>query len=1115
MSKCTFVFVLFGILTAHASAYSQHEQRVTLEMKNVTLREVLLAIEQQTSFMFMYNKEDLDRAGRVSVQVRGNTIDEILAACLKDTGITYAIQDEVIVLKQSPTSPPQQQPLRIVGKVTDEKGESLPGTTVVIKGAKTGTVTDGRGNFILNVTKDTDILVFSFIGMKTQEVSLNGRTELQVVMVEDISGIEEVVITGIFTKPRESNTGSVTSISGDELRAAGIRNPLSSIRNIDPSFNVIQDLEYGSDPNRLPDITMRGRTSMDVNVRDLQEETSTQRTANLPLFILDGFEISLQRVIDMDQELVENITLLKDASATAMYGARGANGVVVITSRRPDPGKLRLSYRGNLNLEAPDFTSYNLMNAREKLEYEAAAGLYSSTIDDTFQSLQELYHRRLTEVERGADTYWLKYPVRTGVGNRHNLTMDGGTDSFLYSIGLGYNSVAGVMKESSRNTFSGSLFFQYELKNMKFQNDLTILYNKNYNSPYGSFSEYAAANPIYVPYDDDGNLKKILAEPYSTTGNTPPQVGNPLFNATLPYRDDGRYTNIQNKFAMEWRINPDLFARGRLGITKQEGRTDKYLSREHTSFATDAYAGENYKLRGSYTYGTSYHFSYEGDITLNFNKTFADRHQLYAGVNFSIAESTDETYSVTGLGFSAINMANLGMAGAYPPDGKPSSSEARSRRVGAILNINYTFDRRYFADFSGKIEGSSKFGANKRTAPFWSAGLGWNLHNESFVENVAAINNLRLRFSYGTTGSQNFSPYQALTTYRYFLTEGYKFWNGSHMIALGNPDLTWQKTGQTNIGLEATLFNRRVSINADFYDKLTESLLADINLPTSAGFQSYKANIGEVRNRGIEVTANVFVLRNFNNFTWSVGGSLVHNQNKILKISNALEFLNDELMASSGANPSFLYKEGESMNTLYVVRSLGIDPATGNEIFLNREGVRTYTWNAEDKVPCGVDEPKIQGNLRTMLRWKNLSLNAIFSYRLGGDVYNQTLVDKVENISASRSGVNNPWNNLDRRVLHDRWQNPGDHAYFKRITDFNTTYASSRFVMKENVLQLNSVNLTYEFDKDWLREKVGFLEYLTASFYAEDVFYLSTIKRERGTTYPFARQFTFSIATRF
>ena len=1112
MMKCVLFFMLTLVCGVQGKVYSQ-QYTLDLHLKQTSLEEVFNRIEAQTGLKFLYNTLLIDSKGKVDVEARQEDIRKVLAELLNPLGLTYILNSNHIVVKQADAAAPQEKTV-IKGKVTDSKGSPLPGVTVRIKGTNIGVVSDNDGHYELTLPAGTDpTLIFSFVGMLSQEAKYTGQRELNITLHENISEMEEVVVTGIFTKAKESYTGAVTTITEKELKAAGNHNLLSSIRNLDPSFNIIENLEYGSDANRLPDVTMRGRTSMDVNVRDLQEDANTQSSANMPLFILDGFEISLQRMMDMDQELVESITLLKDASATALYGSRGANGIVVITSKRPEPGKLRVSYRGTVNIEAPDFSSYNLMNASEKLEYERLANLYHSSYNDTQLKLEQLYNQRKIDVERGVDTYWLKYPVRTGVGSRHSLRIDGGADHFNYAVTLSYNNIAGVMKQSARNTLSGNLFFQYEYKNLKFQNDFTVSYNKNNNSPYGSFSEYATLSPLYTPYNDDGSLKKMLSEETVTTNN--PQItGNPLYNATLPSRNDGRYTNLQNNFAMEWNILPELFMRARLGLTKQDDRSDVYLSRDHTSFETDYYTGDNYKLRGSYVYSTAYYFAYEGDITLNYNQTFKDKHQLYAGFSFNFADDKTENYGFTAQGFSALNKDNIGMASTYAVESKPSSSEDHSRRFGSILNLNYTYNHRYFVDFSGKLEGSSKFGSNDRIAPFWSAGLGWNLHNENFLSHSQAVNNLRLRFSYGTTGSQNFSPYQALTTYRYFNSETYEYWTGAYMIGLGNPDLTWQKTKQTNIGLETTLFNGRIRLNADLYNKLTEALLTDINLPTAAGFDSYKANVGEVRNRGIELNANIFLIRNTAKaFTWSVGGSLVHNKNKILRISNSLEFLNEELIAESGSNPSFLYEEGKSMNTIYVVRSLGIDPATGREIFLDKEGQRTYDWEASDKVACGVNEPKVWGNLNTMFRWKNLTLNAVFSYRAGGKAYNQTLVDKVENISKS-STYNNPWRNLDRRALYDRWQKAGDNTYFKDIKDFNTTYASSRFVMKENTFKLNSLNLTYDFDTEWLQRNAG-IDYLSVGLYAEDVFQISTIKQERGTSYPFSRKYSLSVSLRF
>lgn len=1103
-----------GLLSVQISA--QNTRLISINKQSVQFEEIVRAVETQTNYTFMYSTDVARGIGRVTVNVTNATIKQLMDLVLAGKQYSYSIENNVVVLKvkerERPAQQGNQRPVKLTGVITENQNLPLPGASVHVEGTLIGAVTGNDGSFELNVPEGTKRVTVSFMGKKSQQVDISGKTSIKVNLEDEELTINQVVVTGIFKKTRESYTGSLTTISADELKVSGNRNIISSIRNIDPSFNISDNLSFGSDPNQLPDITIRGRTSMDVNVRNLQEQSSVQNSSNLPLFIMDGFEVSLQRVMDMDEELVESITILKDASATAMYGSRGANGIVVITLKRPEIGKLRVSYKGGINIETPDFSSYNLMNSREKLQYELAAGLYNSIYNTTQQNLTELYNKRLIEVERGVDTYWLKYPVQTGIGNKHSVRVDGGADNFTYAGGLSYNNTLGVMKGSNRNTFTGNLFFQYDYKGLKFQNDLYIIYNTNENSPYGSFSEYSTANPIYTPYDDEGNLKKMLVQPISGS-NTPQLVGNPLYNATLPTRDNGNYLNFQNNFAIEWKISPELNFRGNLGVRRQQSRSDKYLSRDHTSFDTGDYTGENFNMRGSYIYNTAYSFSYEGTATINYNKTFNNKHVLYAGLSANIAEDKDDSYTIMARGFSAANMMNLGMAGAYGL-GKPGSSEQHSRRLGSILNFNYTFDRRYFADFSGKLEGSSKFGSNDRIAPFWSAGIGWNLHNEKFMNQFEKVNTLRVRFSYGTTGSQNFSSYQALTTYRYFAQENYKFWNGAYMIGLGNPDLSWQKTNQANLGVEGSMFNGRLRFNLDLYDKLTQSLLTDINLPTAGGFPSYKANVGEVRNRGVELDANLFLLRNSTKgITWSVGGNLAHNANKILKISNALEFLNSELMENAGSNPSFLYKEGQSMNTIFVVRSLGIDPATGRELFLNKDGERVYTWDAQDKVPCGVNEPKIWGNLRTMFRYKNLSFNATLSYRMGGYIYNQTLVDKVENISLSRS-VNNPWGNLDRRALYERWQNPGDVSYFKNIKDFSTTYASSRFVMKENAINLNSVNITYEFSTKWLKKNLSF-DFLSVALFAEDVFYLSTIRQERGLTYPFARKYSLSISARF
>ena len=1103
--------LLIGLcfLGSQTAVAQETGKRVTLNLQEVTMKAFVGELQRQTGYAFFYKEDVAALVEPVTVSVEDADLSAVLEEVLGRKGCTFTFEGETVVIRKRVESQGQVEERKVIGVVKDEHGQPLPGVAVVLKGTTVGTATDMDGNYVLSLPKGNYTLVFSMLGMKAREEQVGDRTEINVVMQEEAAEMDEVVVTGIFTKPKESYTGAVTTITSKDLQRVGNRNILNSIRNIDPSFNIVENIEIGSDPNELPDITVRGNSSLNVSMRDLQSDSRNQSSSpNLPLFVMDGFEISLERMMDLDENQVESITLLKDASATAMYGTRGANGVVVITTKKPEPGKLQITYKGSMNIEVPDLSSYNLMNAREKLAYEKAAGLYEYDRADNEQELIELYNYRLREVERGVDTYWLKYPVRTGVGHRHSLRLEGGTEELRYAASIAYNNVAGAMKGSDRNTFNGDVFLSYKYKNVTFQNDLMVSFNKSKNSPYGTFSDFASVNSYWKPYDDEGNLLKKLEDEQTYAGlgvNSVNTVYNPLWNALLPSLNETQYTQIQNNFAIEWNILPELFFRGRIGVTSQPNRTDVYVPAENTKF--DSYAGDDLGREGTYTYGTGDNFSYEADFTLNYSKTFAEKHQLYVGAGYNFAEERTEYYEMTAEGISNANMDFLGAATMYEKEGAPYGDEGISRRMGGIVNANYTYDRRYFVDLSGKLDGSSKFGADSRFAPFWSIGAGWNIHNEHFMDAKKVLNTARLRISYGTSGSQEFNPYQAMTTFKSFGSDVYKGWHGVYLMALGNSDLGWQMTHQLDLGVELELFQGRVHLNADFYHKMTDDLLSDITLPSSSGFDTYKANVGKVMNRGVELNLNAYLIRDTEReLFWSIGGMLARNKNEIKEISNSLQFLNEQMLEEDSANPSFLYEEGQSMNTIFVVPSLGIDPSNGQEIFVKRDGSLTYTWDAADKVPCGIEEPKVWGNLNTLLRWKGMTFNAIFSYRLGGQMYNTTLVNKVENIL--------PYENADRRAYYDRWQTPGVRASYKSIRDFTSTQASSRFVMDENTLECTSLSLGYEWQNDWLKRNLR-VSYLSLTGYMEDAFRISTIKQERGLNYPFSRKFSLSLLVRF
>lgn len=413
----------------------------------------------------------------------------------------------------------------------------------------------------------------------------------------------------------------------------------------------------------------------------------------------------------------------------------------------------------------------------------------------------------------------------------------------------------------------------------------------------------------------------------------------------------------------------------------------------------------------------------------------------------------------------------------------------------------------YFADISYRVDGASDFGSDKRFAPFYSFGLGWNINQEKFMEGIAWLDRLKLRASYAVTGAVNFSAYQALASYEYFTGDRYRYWFGSELMGLANEDLTWQQTDKWNVGLELAFLNNRLRVTADYYRNTTDNLLSEMYLPLANGFSSYTANIGEVRNTGVELSASGFLIRNTEkNIIWSLSASMIHEKNEIVKISDALKAENEELEAAGGSNPNFLYREGEALRTLYVVPSLGIDPSTGKELYVNRFGELTYVWDARDKQACGVQDPKFRGNINTMFTWKDLSVNLSFAYRFGGYAYNSTLIDRVENADVKY--------NVDRRVYKDRWREPGDHTFFKDVKDKTATQMTSRFVQKENTLECQSAQVKYDFSQNWIKQYLG-MQHFSVAFNMDNLFRISTIKQERGIAYPFSRRFSFSLSAIF
>ena len=979
------------------------------------------------------------------------------------------------------------------GKVIDEKKQPIPGVSVRLGGTSMGTATDVDGKFKLLVPADTATLVVSFIGMKTEIVRLPRlragveQKELTIVLRDEDVRLEDVVVTGIFTRKKESFTGSASTYSAAELKTMGTQNILQGLKTLDPAFAILEDNQFGSDPNRLPNMEIRGKSSM-LGLRD-----ELDADPNQPLFILDGFESTLAAINDLDINRVASITILKDAASTAIYGSKAANGVIVVETVKPEAGKLRVSYTGNLNLSMPDLSSYNLMNAREKLEFERLAGRFNPSSTTNEIELDGVYNEKLKEIESGVDTYWLAEPLRVGVNQKHSLYVQGGEENFLFGLGVGYNGISGVMEKSDRSVISGNIDLIYRVSKFQFSNKFSFS-STDYKNPIVAFYEYAQANPYYKKRNPDGTVEKWLEN------NDFFEAPNPLWNASQNSRDEGKNLALSNYFIAEYSPSIAWRMRARLGLTYGNDDTERFYSRNDTRY-------ENMETtkKGEFRSSNIRTNRVEGELSVTYAKMLGKhRINLIAGGNIYSNKSLTQGYSA--VGFPDGDFSYPSFANGYPENGTPSYYESESRSLNGYFNAGYSFDDRYLMDFSLRTSGSSVFGTSRKYNTTWSVGLGWNLHKEKFImDHVGWIDLLKLRASVGNPGNQNFDSAQSLLTYSFQYGSMNYFGQGAMLSQIGNPDLEWQITMDKNIGLDVTLFNKRFSLTADYYYKVTDPLLIKVSVPLSSGTSMYMTNAGEQISQGFTVSVTYYIFQNFEDrFLWMIRGNLRTQKTRIDNIGNKLSTLN----ASGKGRNTQRYYDGADPDDIWAVKSVGIDPSNGKELFYAKDGSYTYDFSYDEEVICGNTRPDVEGILGTSLNWKGFSVNLNFRYQMGADVFNEALYSKVENIS--RSDLNK---NQDRRALYERWQKEGDVVRFKDIASAETTPMSSRFVQRENVLSLESIYVGYEFYDGWIK-KLG-LSSLKLQWSMRDVFRASTIRSERGISYPFARSMEAGISFNF
>lgn len=992
----------------------------------------------------------------------------------------------------------------VYGRVIEKLSkEPMVGVTIRLDGHSTGVITDINGCYVLTLPEKGGLVIYSYIGFETRKIKVTSRQKVNVQMVEATESIQEVIVTGYNSIQKESFTGNTTKIEKEDLLKVNPNNLISAIQTFDPSFRIQENLAAGSDPNSLPQFVLRGQTGIGETTLGQTSTSSISRevlsgNSNLPIFILDGFEVDVEKIYDLDMNSIHSINILKDAAATAMYGSRAANGVIVIERRAPEAGKFRVQYSGVLSAELPDLSSYNLMNAREKLETERLAGLYDSNTPE-IDPYTNGYYQRLNNVLTGVDTYWLSQGLRTALNHKHSIFIDGGENDVRWGVELGFRGTEGVMKHSSRKNANAAFYVDYRIGGLQIKNKVTYTYNKSTDVPFNSFSDYSHLLPYMRLYDENGDYVRRLEKFDGASGT---QV-NPLYEINFYNSfDHSGYDEVTDDLSLNWRITDGLRLRGQFSVLMRNSTGDLYKDP-----ASASYSASTGNINGEKTESTQKRTVIDGSLSLMYNNTFKG-HNLNICLSSNMRQTQSTASETRYRGFPGGDLVSSNYAAEVY--GKPSSSDNTTRLVGALLTSNYTYNNIYLADLTGRIDGSSEFGSDKRWSMFWSTGAGINIHNYDFMKSNELFSMLKFRASYGLTGKTNFSLYSAKDMYQLQTDSWYPTGYGVFLYQMGNPNLKWERKYTLDYGVEIGLWHDKIYLKASAYDERTIDLITDYTIPSSTGFTSYKENMGKVKNTGVELELRARLYSD-RNWLFQLYGSFARNKNTIIEISQAMRDYNkrvEELF--SGYNPEsssdskyaktyLKYYEGASLTSIYGMRSLGISPTNGKEIYLRRNGDVTDVWSADEWTIIGDTAPKGQGSFGYTLSYKQLSMFASFLYTFGGDAYNNTLVSYVENADIKND-------NVDKRVLLDRWQKPGDITTMKDIRDRNvTTGASSRFVQKNNTLQWSSLTMSYNFRPEQLKKL--HLSGLRLSFTMNDLFYWSTIRQERGLDYPYSRSF--------
>jgi len=1017
----TVFLFLINIFTLSANTYSQ-ETYLTINMKNASIQQVLDEISNQSEYTFAWSSKFVDLSKRVDVQIKKNTINKVLDALFSGSDVHYKIIDKKVVL--SPATKDTKKVLQngksVHGVVKSSEGETLPGVNVYVKESKKGTTTDVNGSYTIQVNKG-NTLVFSYVGMQTIEVIVGDNPKVDVTLIPNIAQLKDVIVIGYGTAKKRDFTGSVSSVTGDKLTQVAAVSPIA---NLQGEISGVQIINNGL-PGSAPMVLVRGVGSIEASIN--------------PLYVVDG--VITDDILNLNPDDIVSIDVLKDASSQAIYGARGSNGVIMITTKSGQIGKLKVRYSG--------YTGFNTIASRVKM---AGSKLYEQYTNEALR--YDNKSPAFPTLDSTYNTNWLNEITRQGTIVQHTVTLSGGSKDVVYYVSLGYYNEQGILKKNDYNRISLKIKNEYHLASfLKIGNDINLSTFHSDNPNTAFFNEAYRQGPNFPVKDSLGN--------YGWSNNIN-NVGNPVGSLDYWNNKSKGYRGLGN-FWLEAKLVKGLKFRSNFGLDIGISSNINYTP----SFFVSA-PQQNLISKLTAAINETSHYTWDNYFT--YDRSFSGVHNLkiVAGITTEQFKSYDLSGSRQDVppqeNYWYLNLGNAASA-------TNGNGANKWKRMSYFTRVSYNYKGRYLFTGTLRRDGSSRFSQNHHWGVFPAFGLGWRISEEEFMKSISAISNLKLRMSWGIVGNDNISTnaflYTINTGLNYVFNQ--KIVVGSTITDIKDTNIKWETSNSYDIGLDFGFFDNQLSGSFDYYNKQTKNLLILLPLPAILGSPSYITNVARMENKGFEF--NISWSQKVNNaFSYSIGANFTANQNKVLDLSNGLPINGGSLDNGQYTTRTAV---GEPVGSFYVYKTDGIyqnqaeidksphfqGAKPGDLIYVDTNG--DGLLNENDRVFAGSYQPKFYFGFNFSMKYKQFDFLVSAFGNVGNKVYNGKKAQRWggENIEASLSDrwtVNNPSNTTPRAsnsvpIPSDYYIESGDFLRISNLTLGYTIPVKSKMISRFRV----------------------------------------------------------------